>query len=60
MLINSDFKIAFLIVIFAVLGAMIGALLTALQLDRGHTELIAAAIGALIGVAVIEAVPLLT
>lgn len=61
MLIDSDFEVVFLVVIFALLGViLIGALLTALHLDRWHPKLVAAALGALIGVAVIEALPLMT
>jgi hypothetical protein len=39
---------------------LIGALLTALHLDRWHPKLIGAALGALLGLALIEAVPILT
>ena len=61
MLITNNFEIGYLVVIFALLGViLIGALLTALHLDRWHPKLIAAAIGALLGLALIEAVPILT
>ncbi|WP_250516697.1 hypothetical protein [Caballeronia sp. INDeC2] len=61
MLINNEFEIGYLVVVFALLGViLIGALLTALHLDRWHPKLIGAAIGALLGLALIEAVPMLT
>nr|WP_284506017.1 hypothetical protein [Caballeronia sp. INDeC2] len=60
-LINNEFEIGYLVVVFALLGViLIGALLTALHLDRWHPKLIGAAIGALLGLALIEAVPMLT
>jgi hypothetical protein len=60
-LINNEFEIGYLVVVFALLGViLIGALLTALHLDRWHPKLISAAIGALLGLALIEAVPMLT
>lgn len=59
--INSDYETAFLLVVFVLLGVvLIGALLTAMHLERWHPRLIGAAIGALIGIALIEAVPMLT
>ncbi|MDR5884224.1 hypothetical protein [Caballeronia sp. LZ032] len=58
---NSDFEIAYLIVVFALLGVvLIGALLSTLHLDRWHPKLVSAAVGALIGIALIEAVPAIT
>ena len=61
MIINSTFEIALLVAEFALLGvAIIGALLVDLHLDRWHPKLIGATIGALIGIALIEAVPMLT
>ncbi|AJY09888.1 hypothetical protein K6W16_21390 [Burkholderia dolosa] len=61
MVINNDFEIGYLVVAFALLGVILfGALLTALHLERWHPKLIGAAIGALIGIALIEAVPMLT
>ncbi|BAN27346.1 hypothetical protein [Caballeronia insecticola] len=61
MLINNEFEIGYLVVVFALLGVIvIGALLTALHLDRWHPKLVSAVIGALLGLALIEAVPILT
>ncbi|SAK55067.1 membrane protein [Caballeronia fortuita] len=61
MLINNDLEIGYLVVVFALLGVILfGALLTALHLDGWHPKLIGAAIGALLGLALIEAVPILT
>ncbi|HWT38058.1 MAG TPA: hypothetical protein VN289_17345 [Paraburkholderia sp.] len=61
MVINSDFEIAFLVVSFTLLGViLVGSLLTAVHLERWHPKLIGAAIGALLGIALIEAVPLVT
>ncbi|MFM0322590.1 hypothetical protein [Caballeronia glebae] len=61
MLIDNNFEIGYLVVVFALLGViLIGALLTALHLDRWHPKLIGAALGALLGLALIEAVPILT
>jgi zinc transporter ZupT len=61
MLINSDFEIAYLIVIFALLGIVLfGALLSALHLDRWHPKVVSAVVGAMIGVALIEAIPAIT
>lgn len=60
MLINNDFEIGFQLIIFALLGIiLLGSLLSALHLDRWHPKLLGAMIGALLGVALIEAVPLL-
>ncbi|KVN42072.1 hypothetical protein WJ63_27225 [Burkholderia pyrrocinia] len=59
--INSNYEIGFLLVVFVLLGVvLVGALLTAMHLERWHPRLIGAAIGALIGIALIEAVPMLT
>ncbi|MBN3819245.1 hypothetical protein G3N57_22675 [Paraburkholderia sp. Se-20369] len=59
--INSDYEIGFLLVVFTLVGVvLIGAVLTAMHLERWHPRLIGAAIGALIGIALIEAVPMLT
>lgn len=61
MLIGNDFEIGYLLVIFALLGIiLIGSLLDALHLGRWHPRLIGAALGALLGFALIEAVPLFT
>jgi hypothetical protein len=55
-----DLSVGFLVVITAILGmVLIGSLGAALRLDRWHPALIGAAIGALLGVALIEAVPML-
>ncbi|MDR8732048.1 hypothetical protein FEQ05_02926 [Burkholderia pseudomultivorans] len=60
-LIDNDFEIGYLVVAFALLGVILfGALLTALHLERWHPKLIGAALGALIGIALIEAMPMLT
>ncbi|WP_244808669.1 MULTISPECIES: hypothetical protein [Caballeronia] len=61
MLINSDFEIGYLIVVSALLGIVLfGALLNALHLDGWHPKIVSAVVGALIGVALIEAVPAIT
>ncbi|MGT2477605.1 hypothetical protein [Paraburkholderia terrae] len=61
MIIGNDFEIGFLLVIFALLGIiLIGTLLDTLHLQRLHPRLIGAAVGVLVGFAVIEAVPMLT
>ena len=61
MLINNDFEIGYLVIAFALLGViLIGALLTTLHLERWHPKLVGAAIGALLGIALIEAMPMLT
>ena len=61
MVIGNDFEIGFLLLAFALLGIiLIGALLDALKLQRLHPRLIGATVGALLGFALIEAVPLFT
>ncbi|SAK84270.1 membrane protein [Caballeronia fortuita] len=61
MLFNSDFEIAYLIVVFALLGiVLVGALLNALHLDGWHPKVVSAVVGAMIGVALIEVVPAIT
>ncbi|ALE58414.1 hypothetical protein SCB29_07285 [Paraburkholderia sp. SIMBA_055] len=61
MIIGNDFEIGFLLVAFALLGIiLIGALLDTLHLQRLHPRLIGATVGALVGFALIEAVPLFT
>jgi hypothetical protein len=61
MIIVSNFQNAFFVAIFALLGVvLIGSLRTTLHLNRWHPNLISAVIGALLGFALIEAVPLLT
>jgi hypothetical protein len=59
MLINGDFEISYLMITFTLLGViLVGALLTALRLDRWHPKLIGAAVGALLGIVLIETVPI--
>jgi len=61
MQINNDFEIGYLVIAFALLGViLIGALLTSLHLERWHPKLIGAALGVLLGIALIEAMPMLT
>ncbi|AUT76792.1 hypothetical protein [Paraburkholderia hospita] len=61
MVIDSDFEVGYLVVVFALLGViLIGGLLSAAHLERCHPKLIGAVLGALLGVAVIEVVPLFT
>ena len=61
MIIGNDFEIGFLLVIFALLGIiLIGTLLDTLHLQRLHPRLFGAAVGVLVGFALIEAVPMLT
>ncbi|MDR3101279.1 MAG: hypothetical protein LBV73_29970 [Paraburkholderia sp.] len=61
MTINNDFEVAYLLVAFALLGAiLVGALISALHLDKWHPRVVGAAVGALVGYALIEAVPMLT
>ncbi|MGC2960854.1 hypothetical protein [Paraburkholderia graminis] len=61
MIIGNDFEIGFLLVAFALLGIiLIDALLDTLHLQRLHPRLIGATVGALVGFALIEAVPLFT
>ncbi|BCZ84882.1 hypothetical protein [Paraburkholderia terrae] len=61
MVISNHFELGFQLATFALLGiVLIGTLLDRLHLQRLHPRLIGAAIGALIGFALIEAVPLFT
>ncbi|TCF97735.1 hypothetical protein BZM26_29630 [Paraburkholderia strydomiana] len=61
MIIGNDFEIGFLLVAFALLGIiLIGTLLDTLHLQNLHPRLIGATVGALVGFALIEAVPLFT
>ncbi|RQR49344.1 hypothetical protein DIE21_20185 [Burkholderia sp. Bp9140] len=61
MLINTDVEIACLVIAFALPGVIpIGALLTALHFERGHPKRGGAAIGARLGTALIEAMPMPT
>jgi hypothetical protein len=61
MIISNDFEIGYLLIAFALLGIiLIGTLLDALHMQRLHPRLIGAAVGALVGFALIEVVPLLT
>jgi hypothetical protein len=60
MIIGSPFERAFLVLVFTLLGVvLIGNLLGALHLQRLHPNVIGAAVGALVGFALIEALPLL-
>ena len=61
MVIDNDFEIAYLLVAFALLGSiLVGALVSAINLDKWHPRIVGALVGLLLGVALIEAVPLLT
>lgn len=61
MVIDNDFEISYLLVAFTLLGIiLIGGLLDALQLEKLHPRLVGATLGALLGFALIEAVPLFT
>lgn len=59
--INNDFEIGYLLVAFALLGIiLISNLFSLLHLDRWHPRLVGAAVGALLGFVLIEAVPMFT
>ena len=61
MVINNDFEFGYPVIAFAFLGViLLGNLLAALHLDRWHPKLIGALVGTLLGVALIEAVPMFT
>lgn len=61
MVINNDFEIGYLLIAFALLGTiLLGDLLGTLRLQRWHPKLVGAAVGALLGFALIEAVPMFT
>jgi hypothetical protein len=61
MLINSDFEVGYLLVVFSLLGVIfVGAMMTACHLERWHPRLVGGAIGALLGLVLIEAVPMVT
>jgi hypothetical protein len=61
MVIADDFEISYLLVAFALLGViLIGSLLDTLHLQKLHPRLVGATLGALLGFALIEAVPLFT
>ncbi|WP_321969104.1 hypothetical protein [Paraburkholderia tropica] len=61
MVIDSDFEISYVVLTFALLGAiLIGTVLDTLQLQKLHPRLVGATLGALVGFALIEAVPLFT
>lgn len=61
MVIDSDFEISYLLVAFALLGIiLIGGLLDSLHLGKLHPRLVGATLGALLGFALIEAIPLFT
>jgi hypothetical protein len=60
MLFRHDLSVGFLVAITTILGMiLIGNLGEALRLNRWHPALIGAAVGALLGVALIEAVPMI-
>jgi hypothetical protein len=55
-----DFSTGLMVAIMAILGmVLIGNLGAVLRLDRWHPALIGAAVGVLMGVALIEAVPMI-
>lgn len=61
MLITSNFEITYLLVAFALLGSiLVGALISALHLERWHPRLVGALVGALLGLVLIESVPIMT
>jgi UDP-N-acetylmuramyl pentapeptide phosphotransferase/UDP-N-acetylglucosamine-1-phosphate transferase len=61
MVIANDFEISYLVVAFALLGIiLIGGLLDTLHLRKLHPRLLGAMLGALLGFALVEAVPLFT
>ncbi|WP_250456104.1 hypothetical protein [Caballeronia sp. ATUFL_M2_KS44] len=61
MLIDNDFEIGYLIVVFSLMGIIfVGALFATLHLERWHPRLVGAVLGALIGLALIEAVPIIS
>jgi UDP-N-acetylmuramyl pentapeptide phosphotransferase/UDP-N-acetylglucosamine-1-phosphate transferase len=61
MVIDNDFEISYLVFAFALLGViLIGGLLDRFHLQRLHPRLVGATLGALLGFALIEAVPLFT
>ena len=61
MLITSDFETGMILVVFALLGVILmGALSSTLHLDRWHPRLVGATVGAVFGLALIEAVPMIT
>jgi hypothetical protein len=60
MALQHDIAMGFLLAIMAALGmVLLGSLGETLRLSRWHPALIGAAVGALAGVALIEAVPML-
>jgi hypothetical protein len=61
MVIDNDFEISYLLIAFVLLGTiLIGDLLNMLQLQRWHPKLVGAAVGAVLGFVLIEAVPMFT
>jgi hypothetical protein len=61
MVIADDFEISYLLVAFALLGViLIGSLLDTLHLQKLHPRLVGATLGALLGFALVDAVPLFT
>ncbi|WP_168792722.1 hypothetical protein [Paraburkholderia aromaticivorans] len=61
MVISNDFEISYLLIAFALLGTiLVGDLLSTPRLRLWHPKLLGAAVGALLGFALIEAVPMFT
>jgi hypothetical protein len=61
MVISNDFELVYLVIAFAFLGVILfGSLLVTLHLDRWHPKLIGAFVGVLLGVVLIETVPMFT
>jgi hypothetical protein len=60
MVINNDFEISYLLIAFALLGTILVGDLLSTRLQRWHPKLLGAAVGALLGFALIEAVPIFT
>lgn len=57
---NGDFEFSFMIITFALLGTvLIDSLFASIGLKRWHPKLLGATLGALLGFAMIEAVPML-
>ncbi|CAE6842124.1 hypothetical protein [Paraburkholderia haematera] len=61
MIINNSFEISYLLIAFALLRTiLVGELLSMLQLQRWHPKMLDAAVGALLGFVLIEAVAMFT
>lgn len=59
--INSYFELSYQVITFALLGAiLINSLFTSIGLQRWHPKLLGVTVGALLGFALIEAVPMIT